>query len=96
MQFVTINNNKYTYFKSKCDSFQRCIQALKSDSLNATDSITEDNSETNNTGIASLKSHSSPVIGNKQENDVKDVSPLQKAETEIVMRPPEFTDVVKV
>jgi hypothetical protein len=24
------------------------------------------------------------------------VSPLQKAETEIVMRPPEFTDVVKV
>lgn len=94
--FCLILGAVHAIFKEKGNFKQRCIQALKSDSLNATDSITEDNSETNNTGIASLKSHSSPVIGNKQENDVKDVSPLQKAETEIVMRPPEFTDVVKV
>lgn len=74
---------------------QKCIQALKADSLNATDSYTEENSETNNTGFASSKSPSNSVMGNKNEPETN-VSQAEKAETEIVMRPPEFTEVVKV
>ncbi|XP_076104986.1 sodium- and chloride-dependent GABA transporter 2-like [Mytilus galloprovincialis] len=85
----------HAIYKGKGNFKQKCIQALKADSLNATDSYTEENSETNNTGFASSKSPSNSVMGNKNEPETN-VSQAEKAETEIVMRPPEFTEVVKV
>lgn len=91
--FCMIFGAVHAIYKEKGNFKQRCIQALKPDSLHATDSITE---ESNNTGFASSKSTSDSVMEIKHDMDSKGITPLQKAETEIVMRPPEFSEVVKV
>lgn len=71
---------------------QKCLQALKPDSLPSTDSFTDDNPETDETACNTK----SPNMDNRKELNLNKEGKIEKSETEIVMRPPDFTEVAKV